>query len=54
MLIALLVLMPIVIAYTIWTYRVFRHRITDEDAPPPGAELLERAKQEYRQTFEQG
>lgn len=54
MLIALLVLMPIVIAYTIWTYRVFRHRITDEDAPPPGAELLERAKQEYRQTFGQG
>ena len=53
MLIALAVLMPVVIAYTIWTYRVFRHRVTDEDVPAPGSELLEKAKQSYREAFDQ-
>ncbi|WP_193103989.1 cytochrome d ubiquinol oxidase subunit II [Brachybacterium sp. FME24] len=53
MLIALCLIMPVVIAYTIWAYRVFRHRITDEDAPAPGAQLLERAKRGYREAFEQ-
>ena len=53
MLIALAVLMPIVIAYTIWTYRVFRHRITDEDSPAPGSELIEKAKKGYREAFDQ-
>jgi cytochrome d ubiquinol oxidase subunit II len=54
MLIALAILLPIIIAYTIWTYRVFRHRITDEDSPAPGAGLVEKAKQGYRDAFEQG
>ncbi|AXK47190.1 cytochrome d ubiquinol oxidase subunit II [Brachybacterium saurashtrense] len=53
MLVALAVLMPIVIAYTIWTYRVFRHRVADEDSPAPGAELLERARKGYRDAFSQ-
>ncbi|MGP9539303.1 cytochrome d ubiquinol oxidase subunit II [Brachybacterium sp. AOP43-C2-M15] len=53
MLVALVVLLPIVIAYTIWTYRVFRHRIADEDSPAPGEQLLEKAKQGYRDAFEQ-
>ncbi|WP_157975742.1 cytochrome d ubiquinol oxidase subunit II [Brachybacterium sp. YJGR34] len=53
MLVALAILLPIVIAYTIWTYLVFRHRITDEDAPAPGSELLDKAKKGYREAFEQ-
>ena len=53
MLVALCVLMPIVLAYTVWTYRVFRHRVRDEDSPAPGSELLEKAKQGYREAFEQ-
>ena len=54
MLVALVILLPIVLAYTVWTYRVFRHRITDDDSPVPGSQLLESAKQSYRKTFEQG
>src|SRR5699024_1632308 len=54
MLVALAVLLPVVLAYTVWTYRVFRHRIADEDSPAPGEGLLEAAKQSYRRTFEQG
>ncbi len=53
MLIALAILLPVVIAYTIWTYRVFRHRITDEDSPAPGAGLVEKARAGYREAFEQ-
>ena len=53
MLIALAVLLPIVLAYTIWTYRVFRHRISDDNSPAPGSQLLESAKQGYRNAFEQ-
>ena len=53
MLVALAVLLPVVLAYTFWTYRVFRHRIADEDSPAPGEGLLEAAKQSYRRTFEQ-
>lgn len=54
MLVALGVLLPIVLAYTFWTYRVFRHRITDAETPAPGAELLEKAKRGYRDAFDQG
>lgn len=54
MLVALVILLPVVLAYTIWTYRVFRHRVTDDDSPVPGSQLLESAKQSYRNTFEQG
>ncbi|MDN5821556.1 MAG: cytochrome d ubiquinol oxidase subunit II, partial [Brachybacterium sp.] len=53
MLVALGILLPIVLAYMIWTYRVFRHRITDDGSPAPGSGLLETAKQGYRKTFEQ-
>ncbi|MDN5900508.1 MAG: cytochrome d ubiquinol oxidase subunit II, partial [Brachybacterium sp.] len=53
MLVALGILLPIVLAYMIWTYRVFRHRITDDGSPAPGSGLLETAKQGYRNTFEQ-
>lgn len=53
MLIALAILLPIVIAYTIWTYRVFRHRITDEDSPAPGEGLVEKARAGYREAFGQ-
>jgi len=53
MLIALVVLLPVVLAYTAWTYRVFRHRVSDEDSPAPGAELLEKARRSYRDAFEQ-
>ena len=53
MLVALCILMPIVLAYTVWTYRVFRHRVRDEDSPAPGSQLLEKAKQGYREAFEQ-
>lgn len=53
MLIALAVLLPIILAYTVWTYRVFRHRVGDDDSPAPGSALLEKAKQGYRDTFDQ-
>ncbi|MFC7458250.1 cytochrome d ubiquinol oxidase subunit II [Brachybacterium sp. GCM10030267] len=53
MLVALAVLLPVVIAYTIWTYRVFRHRLSDEDGPAPGTELLEKAARRYREAFDQ-
>ena len=53
MLVALCIFLPIVIAYVIWTYRVFRHRISDEDSPAPGSRLVEKAKQGYRDAFEQ-
>ena|SRR5699024_9368302 len=53
MLVALCVFMPVVLAYTVWTYRVFRHRVSDEDSPAPGAELLEKARKGYREAFEQ-
>ncbi|WP_422114822.1 cytochrome d ubiquinol oxidase subunit II [Brachybacterium sp. UNK5269] len=54
MLVAVAVLLPVVIAYTLWTYRVFRHRISDEpDAPAPGAQLVERAVTGYRRAFDQ-
>ncbi|ASK67000.1 cytochrome d ubiquinol oxidase subunit II [Brachybacterium avium] len=53
MLVALAILLPVVLAYTIWTYRVFRHRVTDDDSPAPGSGVLEAAKQSYRSTFEQ-
>ena len=54
MLVALCVLLPIVLAYTVWTYRVFRHRITDDETRAPGAELIEKAKRGYRDAFDQG
>ncbi len=54
MLVALAVTLPIILAYTIWTYRVFRHRVSDDDSPAPDAELLEKAKKGYREAFEQG
>ncbi|ATG53194.1 cytochrome d ubiquinol oxidase subunit II [Brachybacterium vulturis] len=53
MLVALAIFLPIVLAYTVWAYRVFRHRITDDSSPAPGSGLLEAAKQSYRSTFEQ-
>ncbi|MGO2606186.1 MAG: cytochrome d ubiquinol oxidase subunit II [Brachybacterium tyrofermentans] len=53
MLVALCILLPLVLAYTAWAYRVFRHRLSDEDAPMPGSELLEKAKKGYREAFEQ-
>ena len=54
MLVAVAVLIPVVVAYTVWTYRVFRHRISDEEnSPAPGAQLLERAAKGYRDAFEQ-
>lgn len=53
MLVALCILLPLVLAYTAWAYRVFRHRISDEDTPMPGSELLEKAKKGYREAFEQ-
>ncbi|GAA1487387.1 cytochrome d ubiquinol oxidase subunit II [Brachybacterium sacelli] len=53
MLVALCVVMPVVIGYSIWTYRVFRHRITDEEGPAPGSQLLAKAKKGYREAFEQ-
>ena len=53
MLVATAILLPLVLAYTVWTYRVFRHRITDEEGPAPGSQLLEKAKQGYREAFDQ-
>jgi cytochrome bd ubiquinol oxidase subunit II len=54
MLVALCILLPIVLAYTFWTYRVFRHRLTDDDdSPAPGEQLVERARKGYREAFEQ-
>ena len=53
MTIAGVVLLPIVIAYQIWAYWVFRHRVTGGDSPAPGAELLEKARGGYRRAFEQ-
>jgi cytochrome bd ubiquinol oxidase subunit II len=53
MLVALAIFLPIVLAYTIWTYRVFRHRVRDEDSPAPGSQLLEKARTGYREAFEQ-
>ena len=54
MLVALAVLLPVVLAYTVWTYRVFRHRVSEDGSPAPGAGLLETARRSYRRTFEQG
>ena len=53
MLAALAVLLPIVLAYTIWTYRVFRHRIGEDSGPASGSPLMERARGAYRRAFEQ-
>src|SRR5699024_9457423 len=53
MLVALAVLLPVVLASTVWTWRGFRYRIADESAPAPGEGLLEAAKQSYRRTFQQ-
>jgi len=53
MLVALCVLLPVVIAYTIWTYRVFRHRVSDEDSPAPGEKLRDTLVDGYRRAFEQ-
>ncbi|MDO5662581.1 MAG: cytochrome d ubiquinol oxidase subunit II [Brachybacterium sp.] len=53
MTIATLVLLPLVLAYQAWTYWVFRHRVTGDDTPPPGAGVLRKAKEEYRETFDQ-
>ncbi|HIY25393.1 MAG TPA: cytochrome d ubiquinol oxidase subunit II [Candidatus Brachybacterium merdigallinarum] len=54
MLVATAILLPIVLAYTIWTYRVFRHRIRDDaEAPAPGSQLMEKAKKGYREAFQQ-
>ncbi|MGY5764786.1 cytochrome d ubiquinol oxidase subunit II [Brachybacterium sp. DNPG3] len=54
MLVATAIFTPIVIAYTLWTYRVFRHRIADDaGTPAPGADLLDRARRGYRRAFEQ-
>lgn len=52
MLVAVVILLPVVIAYTAWTYRVFRHRVADEGAPAPGEHLVAKMKQGYRDAFE--
>ncbi|MCT1775162.1 cytochrome d ubiquinol oxidase subunit II [Brachybacterium sp. p3-SID957] len=52
MTIAVVVFMPIVLAYEIWSFWVFRHRIAGPDDPqPPG--LVERARGAYREAFDQ-
>lgn len=53
MLVALCILLPLILAYTFWAYRVFRHRVTDEESDLPGSALLEKAKAGYREAFEQ-
>lgn len=53
MTIATVVLLPIVLAYQVWTYWVFRHRVTGDESPMPGAGLVEKAKAGYREAFEQ-
>ncbi len=53
MTIATIVLLPIVLAYQVWTYWVFRHRVTGDDAPLPGSGLVQKAKDRYREAFEQ-
>lgn len=52
MLIAACVLLPCVIAYTIWAYWVFRHPVTGDGSDAPET-LLARARRGYRQAFEQ-
>lgn len=54
MLIATAILLPVILAYSIWTYRVFRHRISDADGPAPGTGLVDAARRRYRDAFEQG
>lgn len=53
MTVAFAVVMPLVLLYQGWTYWVFRKRITGDDAPMPGAGLVDRARQGYREAFEQ-
>lgn len=52
MTIAVVVFMPIVLAYQFWAIRVFRHRIGSEDDPQPPS-LTERARDAYREAFDQ-
>lgn len=51
MTIAVVVFMPIVLAYQAWAYRVFRHRVTGEQELPPS--LMDRARGAYREAFDQ-
>lgn len=51
MTIATVILLPIVLAYQVWTYWVFRHRVTGDDAPMPGSRLMQKAKKGYREAF---
>ncbi|MFC0673313.1 cytochrome d ubiquinol oxidase subunit II [Brachybacterium hainanense] len=53
MTVATLILLPLVLAYQAWSYWVFRHRITGEDSPAPGAGLVRGARDRYRAAFEQ-
>lgn len=53
MTIAAVVLLPIVLAYQVWTYWVFRHRVTADDGPLPGSGLARKARDSYREAFGQ-
>jgi cytochrome d ubiquinol oxidase subunit II len=53
MAIAAAIFLPIVIAYQIWAYWVFRHRVEGADSDTPADGLIERARRGYRAAFEQ-
>lgn len=52
MTIATVILLPIVLAYQVWTYWVFRHRVTGDDNPATSGNLLDKARKGYRQAFD--
>lgn len=53
MTIATVILLPLVLAYQAWSYWVFRHRVTGEDTPMPGAGLADKARRGYHEAFDQ-
>lgn len=53
MLIATGIFLPIVLAYQVWAYWVFRHRVTSDDPEDQPDTLATRARSSYRAAFEQ-
>ncbi|MCS6710835.1 cytochrome d ubiquinol oxidase subunit II [Brachybacterium sp. EF45031] len=54
MTIATVILLPIVLAYQVWTYWVFRRRVTEDEVETPAGGMWAMVRSRYREAFDQG